>query len=126
MKIVNFTPHDVVLMNQDEEEIRIFIPAGYIVSVMFEYLESTLNGIPVVKADKQNATIVAKSTSSGRKWLDFEEQFPPKDGIYYIVSSFVRSCMPKRQDLLSPSTRRGDQVRTSKGLMRGIKAFESN
>ena len=103
MKIKNYTPHEVVVMNDQNEVIARFPSVGIIRLNESRELIKTLDGIPVYK----------------KKFGGSEFLPPEQPDTYYIVSLPVLQAFPDREDFVAP-----DQlVRDEKGRIIGCRAF---
>lgn len=101
--IKNMTPHDIVVLNANDEVTNIFKSEG-VVRVKTQREEfGEVNGVPISK------------TTLG------ELDFVPKEvyGTCYIVSSFVKTMFPERKDFLVV----GDTKRNDKGQVIGCYGF---
>lgn len=100
MKIINLTPHPIVVLG--EEEIKI-LPSGEVLRLEEKISPcGEVNGIPVVE-----------------KALGGQGKLPPvKEGVFYIVSLPVAQAV-KRQDFLVPD----DLVRDGEGRVLGCRRF---
>lgn len=103
MRIINTTPHDVVMLNSNNEVVSVFPPelsvrvSSHVVKV------GELDGFPL------------EATTFG----ELEGLPAQEDGVFYIVSRFVKSALPNRHDLICP----GQQVRDGQGRVIGCKSF---
>ncbi len=105
MKIVNLTPHEIVIMDENKEIVKRVPISGRIASTeVSRVLYKVIGKIPLFKIDYgfDDPILVF-----GDEILDFPEA---KSGVIYIVSSVLRSGIP-RQDLWSP----GELVRDKNG-----------
>lgn len=114
MKIVNLTPHEVVLDNGFMQ--IAFPPSGNVarvdpitdkVTLDFEVTESVKIKLPVHQAPKVRVMNLPKK----------------KEGTYYIVSSFVAQAV-RRDDLLSPLTD-NSAIRDENGRVVSVKMFQT-
>ena len=106
MKIINLTPHDIVFVNEENDESIVFEASGEIARVE-QFLFS-------IEGSKYNL----KSCITG-----CVEGLPAKDvDTVYIVSSMVREELPDRDDLWSPTS----FVRDEEGRIIGCTAFIVN
>ena len=101
-KIVNFTPHEVRLVDGDGKEIASFPSQGVIRLAEKREKIGNMDGIPIFKKEFVGS------------------ELPPKEeGTYYIVSLPVAQAFPERDDFLVP-----DQlVRDEKGRVIGARSF---
>lgn len=103
MNIFNYTPHDVVVMNQEKEVLQTF-PSVSVARCTTKQMESgDILGIPVVK----------------QEYGEVEGLPEEKEGVYYIVSFLVQDALPNRKDLIVPA----NLVRDDKGIILGCTAF---
>ena len=108
MKLINLTPHDVVLYRADGTRETI-PPSGTVARVTQETTRvGSVAGVPVVTTRPGPVTGLP----------DFEAD----DGAGYIVSALVRLALPDRIDLFSPA----DLVRDAAGNVVGCRALEGN
>ncbi|NBW22058.1 MAG: hypothetical protein EBR82_80315 [Caulobacteraceae bacterium] len=108
MKLVNLTPHAVVLHRADgtTETVQ---PSGTVARVTQETTRvGSVAGVPVVTTRPGPVTGLP----------DFEAD----DGAGYIVSTLVRLALPERIDLFSPA----DLVRDAGGNVVGCRSLEGN
>jgi hypothetical protein len=105
-KIINLTPHDIVIMGENGEKI-ILSKDGTVarVTVNRKATES-VNGIPIFT--ESYGDVVGLPNES--------------EGVYWIVSALVRQAVPWRQDVLSP----GELIRDEKGQPIGCKGVTGN
>ena len=109
MKLVNLTPHALVVRLNDGTERRIE-PSGTIARVATTAREvGTVNGIPVVE------------TTYG----DIEGLPAPEDGTVYIVSSLVLAAARAsgRADVLAPDTSPESAIRDDAGRIVAVRRF---
>lgn len=91
-EVVNLTPHDCVLMNENQDVILKIGKSGKIARCSESFQEPQpieVNGVCLNLFKK----IVGKT-------YDLPE---PVDGVLYFVSSFVASDNPNRKDLITPA-----------------------
>lgn len=101
--LVNLTPHEVTIFDEDDQVVVRCPAARRPVRVAVARSEiGRIEGIPVVAED------------FGRALLP-----EPSRGIWYIVSAAVALAHPERVDLLVPT----DLVRSSDGTVVGCKAL---
>lgn len=103
-KIFNYTPHDVVLYNEDATEIvKVFPSVGTIRLASTTEPAGEFDGVPLTK------TVYGKP-----------EGLPEcQEDVCLIVSAMVKNACPGRGDLLVP----GEQVRDDKGRVIGCKSL---
>jgi hypothetical protein len=113
VKIVNLTPHDVVLVNEDGIELKKFPLSGKEARLSEESEPHAI----FFEKEKDSTDIEIRII---RKKYSFVENLPPSlSGTFYIVSSMVlQSSM--RYDLLAP----GDIIRDEKGNIIGCLNFQ--
>ena len=108
MRLVNLTPHTVVLHLADGTTETI-PPSGTVARVsQVATRVGTVAGVPVVTTRPGPVT--------GLPAFDYD------DGAGYIVSALVRLALPERIDLFSPA----DLVRDAAGNVVGCRALEGN
>lgn len=102
--IKNLTPHDVRVLN-DNNEVVVVLNSEGIARVSSETkVVDTLNGVPITE------TVFGEVTG-----------LPPEtEGTYYIVSRMVASAASERRDLLVP----GLQIRDEQGRVVGCKSLD--
>lgn len=105
MKTINLTPHAVVIIHG---EVRVQIPAsGQIARISASSAPAgTHEGIPLVTTTYGNPVGLPDA----------------QEGVLLIVSALVRSSLPGRTDLASPS----DLVRDASGNIIGCRCLEVN
>lgn len=110
MKLVNLTPHDVVVYNDKGEVIKTYPKSGKVARIQDDVtITGVIDGVPV----------------GGITYGDAIDLPDPQDGVYYIVSLVVRQALPHRKDLISPDTSKG-AVRDDQGRILGTTRFISN
>jgi hypothetical protein len=108
MRLVNLTPHAVVLHRADGTTESI-PPSGTVARVSLVATRvGTVAGVPVVTTRPGPVTGLP----------DFESD----DGAGYIVSALVRLALPERIDLFSPA----ELVRDISGNVIGCRSLEGN
>ena len=118
MKIINLTPHDVVLFMVEE------IPEGTVqMTVVFPKSGNIARVTEIstpVEGVEYNGTIIPLVTTV---WGNIENLPEPEDDTKYIVSSIVASAaiLVGRDDILVPV----DFVRDEEGVILGCKALRS-
>ena len=105
MKLKNFTPHNVVIVN---ESTKIVIPSDGIARVT-----ETKTATPSIDVD--GAIIETFQSSYG----EVENLPPQEEGVMVIVSALVASAAKGRDDLLVP----GELVRDDGGNIVGCKSL---
>jgi len=101
-KIINLTPHPLVIMK--DGEVMEEIPSSGIVRVREEKVKiGELHGVPIYKIN----------------YTESEGLPSPKPDTYYFVSVIVANANPERTDLLLSS----DLVRDDKGRILGCGSF---
>lgn len=102
MKIVNLTPHELVIYSEEKEIKR--IPSSGIVRVKEENEKiGEINSIPIFK----------------KRYTRSEGLPEPEEDTFYFVSLIVAQANPQRDDLLLSS----DLVRDENGRILGCKSF---
>jgi len=103
-KLVNMTPHDVVVLNSDNTVLMVLPKTDSTVRLSVNTVEcEPLGKVPTSKTVFGDAVGLP----------DFEEN------TYYVVSQLVKSALPHREDLLVPA----DVVRDEKGLILGCRSL---
>ena len=104
MKIINLTPHEVVVERKDGSR-KIFHPSGEIARVELEDEQvDVVDGIPVYKGKIKEVTGIPKE----------------QEGVMFIVSLFVLQNSD-REDLISPNT--SDAIRDDKGRITAVRGW---
>ena len=99
-KIINKTPHQVYLLNEDRSILRVFPKSNGMIRVKEIVTDiGDIDGIPI----------------SSTEWGETSEVPEYVDGTYYIVSQLVKNALPERRDLLVPK----GAVRDEKGNIMG-------
>lgn len=102
--IKNLTPHDVRVLNNNNEVVVTLVSEGIARVSSETQVVDTLNGVPITE------TVFGEVTG-----------LPPEaEGTYYIVSRMVASAASERHDLLVP----GLQVRDEQGRVVGCKSLD--
>jgi len=102
--IKNLTPHPIHLVDEDNNVIRTFAPAGLV-----RLKAATVDAGFTVDDCKVTRTVFGEPVGLP------EYQF----GQFYIVSQLVKSALPTREDLLVPA----EVVRDQNGNILGCKSF---
>lgn len=111
MKIVNLTPHDVVIFDDKGEVIKTYPKSGKVARIQDSVtIKGDIDGVPVGSITYGDAIDLPK----------------PQDGVYYIVSLVVRQALPHRKDLISPDTSPAGVVRDDQGRILGTTRFIAN
>lgn len=107
MKIVNLTPHDVVIVNDNGEEIKRYPASGRVARVNTQSeLIGEVDGIQVVRT----------------KYGDVDGLPDKKTDTVYLVSLVVAQALRgSRTDVYVPDTGPGSVVRDDKGQIIGVK-----
>ena len=109
MKVVNLTPHEVKVLDENGNVVATFPPSGQIARVKTSREKvGEINGIPVFK------TVFGKVE-------DLPESQPDT---VYIVSLLVLQACPDRHDLVAPDTSPQGAVRDEQGRIIGVKGFQ--
>ncbi|MCI4407531.1 MAG: hypothetical protein JHC26_00430 [Thermofilum sp.] len=114
VKIKNLTPHELVILDENNNVIARIPPSGVVARVQSrEELIGYINGIPIFKTVYGNI-----------------ENLPdPEPGVVYAVSIVVLTALKekgiKRTDVISPNTNpsRFGAVRDAQGRIIGVKSF---
>lgn len=105
MKVVNLTPHDVVINDG-----TVFPPSGMVARVATTQIQDgDINGIPVMKVS----------------YGDIVDLPDPKPDVVYIVSALVLSASKAvgRTDCVSPNTSSTDTIRNDNGQIVSVPGF---
>ena len=104
MKLINLTPHDIVVERKDGTR-KTYPPSGQIARVEIEDVcLGHLDGIPIHKGKVKKVAGIPKS----------------QDGVMFIVSLFVLQNSD-REDLISPDT--NSAVRDDKGRIIAVRGW---
>jgi len=102
MNLVNLTAHTINVQGLQPIE-----TSGYIARVHTNlHQDGEVNGVPIF-------------VRSGETVVNLPQ---PKEGVMFIVTSYVREALPDRKDLLSPTK----FTRDKNGVVIGCTAFEIN
>ncbi len=118
MRLINLTPHEVVLYSRDGESIIKSFPS-----------ECNTFGTP--KVEYNHLIDPFKSQTLGvpivdRIYTGHIEGLPsPSTDIVYIVSSLVLEAAIDRSDLIAPNTDPSSVIRDEKGRIIGVTSFVS-
>lgn len=105
--IINLTPHDIVVVDDNLNEVTRIASSGNIARCKATPVNAgDLDGIPLTRTE----------------YGEVEGLPEAQDGVYYIVSALVRTRLPERKDLLSP----GRQVRDDAGRIVGCQSLDGN
>lgn len=108
-KMVNLTPHNIVIMREDGKEKMTIPPSGRIVRIKADQkIIGEVNGIPIVKTT----------------FRDIEGLPEPEPNTVFIVSSLVAQAIKSREDIVAPDTTPQGVVRNEKGQIIGVKRFQ--
>ncbi len=110
VEIVNLTPHEITLVREDGEVMKI-PPSGQVARVKVEQeVVNEINGISIVRT----------------KFGDIEGLPEPQDGKIFIVSSLVAQAAAKlgRTDVVAPDTSPQGVIRDENGRIVGVKRFQ--
>lgn len=100
MKIINLTPHAIVLNNGVS-----FPPSGEVARVSSSHSKFDVDGICTVQFGAVSGLPAAAADT------------------YFIVSAIVAAAVPGRRDLVSPATGHPDCVRNDKGQIISVPGF---
>lgn len=108
MKLVNLTPHDVVVRLDNREE-KVYPSVGSARVTTYSEVVGQVDGIDIV------------SQSYG----DIEGLPAPKEGVLYIVSLVVRMAAQQqgRDDVISPDTSPQGAIRDDAGRIIAVRRF---
>ena len=111
VKLVNLTPHEVVVLNDANNVVLRVPPSGQVARVSAqEKVVGTINGVPLVKTE----------------YGEVQGLPDPQQGTIYIVSLLVLQAMAgKRSDLVAPNTSPTPlgAVRDAQGRIIGVRSF---
>jgi len=108
MKIINLTPHAVVVRMEDGD--RVFEPSGTVARVAVTSTPvGEVDGIPVV----------------AQTYGEIEDLPDPQPGVVYIVSMVVRQAAKEagRTDVVSPDTSPAGAIRDEQGRIVAVRGF---
>lgn len=106
--IINMTPHDVVIMDENGNTVKVFPSQG-----VARLSVKTAHGKPIIMDD---GTTVPTSYSIFGEVEGLPEE---KDDTIYIVSSMIAGRYPQRNDLFIPN----ESIRDDKGRIIGCKSL---
>lgn len=87
-RIINKTPHDVVILAINGDEIKRFRPVGPTLRLNVEIKKVDMLGrIPITKT----------------RWKEVQGLPIYDEDVYYIVSQLIKAFLPHRKDLLIPA-----------------------
>lgn len=105
MKIVNLTPHDVVIVGDEK---KVYPKSGVFARVAtHSEVVGEVDGVSIVS----------------QKYGEVDGLPAPEAGTLYIVSMVVRLALPDREDLVSPDTSPQGAIRDENGMIVGVKQF---
>jgi len=114
IKLVNLTPHEVVILNDQNDILLRVPPSGMIARVdATEELVAEINGIPVYKVSYGNIQGLPE----------------PEPNTVFIVSTLILAALKEkgidRKDVVAPNTNpsKHGAVRDSKGQIIGVRSF---
>jgi len=112
MKIINLTPHDIVICGSCGDKILTLPASGVVARVssettIIDYLEIDGFRVPVTKTEFAKVANLPD----------------PVDGVVYLCSSLVQ-LNSTRTDLISPDTTRLGAVRDNRGRIVGSTGFQ--
>ena len=115
MEIINKTPHDITMMNEANEVVRVFPKSDEPIRLESSQVlvdELWLGDTPRLRSDMETYDVkqVVYGDSNLRDY---------KEGVYYIVSALVANAYSVRKDLLMVN----DTVRDDNGRIIGCKSF---
>ena len=102
-KIINMTPHQVVVVAKEGEVVKTFPSEGTIRLSMKTVEVGEIGGIRLTKTEYGEPEGLPEDA----------------DGVYYIVSAMVKAACPDRHDLLVPA----EQVRNTAGQIIGCRSL---
>ena len=105
MKVVNLTPHDVIIVNDDDTIKMVIKPAGLLARVKATVVATgdSVCGIPITKTE----------------FGEVEGLPEPKEGTTYVVSRMVAEAAKERGDLFIPN----ESVRDESGRIIGCRSL---
>ncbi len=108
MKILNYTPHEIKILDVNNEVVRTYESVGCARVSTTQKESYFVDGIPVM------------STEYGEVEGLPEEKY----GVMYLVSFMVVNALPERKDLIAPNTSPQSCVRDEDGKIIGVKSFQ--
>ncbi len=150
MKLINLTPHPVVVLDDGGKKILEIPPSGKVARVEVKREPvGTLNGVPLVRnsygepvvgdlpfdkafhvcdncehSNNNSCPVWSEGSDGFIGMCSCDEQVPT---VIYIVSTIViqaiNSYYGKRNDVVAPDTSPAGAVRDSEGRIIGVKAF---
>ena len=113
VEIINLTPHEIIIVSEDGEEIMRIPPSGQVarVSVKSEVV-GEINGVKVRKV----------------VYGDIVGLPEPRENTFYVVSTIVLLALREkgiyRRDLIAPDTNPDSVIRDPQGRVIGVKYFQ--
>jgi len=108
-KLVNLTPHEVTIYDENGNVKLRIPPSGQVARVKSRQVKiGEINGIPVFKTE----------------FYDIEGLPDPQPDTVYIVSLLVLQACRDRKDLVAPDTSPQGAVRDSEGKIIGTRGFQ--
>lgn len=102
--VLNYTPHEIIIVGQDGQEVARFPSAGLARCQVTRELCGSINGISL------NETRFGKVEGLPE---------PAEDTVYIVSALVAQACKSKRDDVIVPD----DTVRDDKGIIVGCRAF---
>jgi hypothetical protein len=106
MKILNYTPHTVNIINENREIIKSFESQGVARVGTKQEVVGNVEGVEIVKTT----------------YTEIEGLPEEKEDVFYIVSMVVLNASD-RKDLICPDTSPSSAIRNEKGQIIGVKRF---
>ena len=106
-KIVNLTPHEIIIFSEDGKKLATLLPSGIVARVTMTQKEiGKILGMPVYKS----------------VWGEVENLPPAETGTVYLVSQIVLQALNgNRPDVIAPNTALA--VRDENGKIIGVRGF---
>lgn len=114
-RIINKTPHSIVLLNEDNTVKFTWAPEGKPIELTQE--TSKRGEITHIFKEKDKRILIKVPLI----WMESESINLPeeKDDVYYIVSTSVKNAFPERLDFIIPN----EVVRDNNGMILGYRNF---
>jgi len=116
MQIINLTPHDLVIYDKNTD----------IREIIKRIKTSGMASIISIREKSKIVFDYPMTVPTIKKVINLPAA---KDNVLYFVSNMIRTALPNRIDLISPSSNResiDDIVRDDEGKILGLRAFDSN
>jgi len=107
--MINLTPHEVKIFDDQNNIIATFPPSGQVARVSVKRQKvGEVNGIPIY----------------ANKFGEVQNLPPPQPDTVYIVSILVLQACPQRSDLVAPDTTPAGAIRDEQGKIIGVRGFQ--